>query len=266
MSQDISAIRRALVRVPSDLKLGNFIAAARNLRGAASAMIRIPMMKAEQEEFARLIDEGASHMAYNKEISRLFPLAISYTQGFEQVLVDTLDELIAALEAKAGEEGREALRLLEEKKRASLQKGKDELDRGEHDEARSTFNALTKEFEGDGELASTVGDVFLQAGLFEDALRHFEHASGVMPESAAVYNRIGISFRKLGRHNKSRENFEKALTLEPGDPNLHFNLGRLYLDMQDWNACLDSAETALKLDPAFAEAAKLAAYCKKKLG
>ena len=263
MSQEMAGVRRALSRVSSDVKQGQYISAATAIRDAARLFTRgVSMIKNEQEEFATMLHAGCELLRYNKEVSKYFPLAITYTPGQEGALVGLMNQLIEALQEATTED---TIRKHEERKKVGLAKGRKELADGEHDEARRTFRELTEEYADDGQLATEVGESFLQAGLYEDASNHLGAAARLTPDSAHVFNRLGIALRKMKRYDKAEQYFFHALKLEEGDPNLYFNLGRLYLDWMDWEKTVTYAEKALALNSNFTEAAKLAAYAKRKL-
>jgi tetratricopeptide (TPR) repeat protein len=139
------------------------------------------------------------------------------------------------------------------------------LSKGEHDEARHTFRELIDEYSDDARLVTEVGECFMQAGLYEGAAGHLGVAARLTPDSAHVFNRLGITLRKMQRYDKAEDYFMRALELEKNDSNLYFNMGRLYLDLMDWGKTVTFAEKALSLDPNFTEAAKLAAYARRKL-
>ena len=263
MSQELAGARRALSRVSTDIKQGQYISAATAIREAARLFTRnVSMIRNEQEEFASLLQSGCELLRYNREIAKYFPLTIAYSQGQEAELVTLMNQLIETLQAASTEE---ALKQQTQRKQAGLAKGRNELSRGEHDEARHTFRELTEEYSDDAKLVTEVGECFLQEGLYEDAVRNLSAAAKLSPDSAHVFNRLGITLRKMRRFDKAEQYFLRALELEKKDPNLYFNMGRLYLDWMDWGKTVTFAEKALSLDPDFAEAAKLAAYAKRKL-
>ena len=263
MSQEMSGIRRALSRVSSDMKQGQYISAATSIRDAARLFTRgVSMIKNEHEEFVTMLHAGCELLRYSKEVAKYFPLAIAYTPGQEAALVALMSQLIEALQEAATED---TIKKHEERKQAGLVKGRKELADGEHDQARRTFRELTDEYSDDSQLATEVGETFLQAGLYEDASRYLGAAARLTPDSAHVFNRLGIALRKMKRYDKAEQYFLHALSLESDDPNLYFNLGRLYLDWMDWEKTVIFAEKALALNPEFTEAAKLAAYAKRKL-
>ncbi len=102
----------------------------------------------------------------------------------------------------------------------------------------------------------------MRVNMYEDAAAYLEGAARLL-KSTHVLNRLGITLRKLKRFDSAEEKYRTALALEPNDPNLHFNLGRLYLDWQKWDECRLCAEATLTLQPEFSEAAQMAAYCRR---
>lgn len=262
MSQELSAIRRALTKVPSDIKQGKLIPAATAVRDAAKLFGRVPMMRNEADEFASLLFSACDYLRYDKQLAQLFPLKISYAPGKEGELVTLMNSLIEALQESSTED---ALRVHAEKKATELEKGKQQLSDGEHDEARKTMSAITTEYADDAELSTDVGECFLEAGLVEDATKYLNKAANLNTASPLTFNRLGITLRKMGRLDKAEQYFLKALEMNPGDPNLWFNLGRTYLDGEQWAKAAKCGDKAVKLAPEFETAAKLATYAKRKV-
>lgn len=262
MTQELTAARRALSRVSSDLKQGQFISAATSVRDAARLFGRVPMMKSEQEEFSALLQSTAELLYYNKDLAKIFPLAITYAQGKEEELGDLMNELIEALQEASTEEARLKHKAYKE---AQLAKGQKELREGSYDEARRTLGQLGDDYSDDGETVAEIGELFSSVGLNEDAHRYMQLAVSLLPESAHVLNRFGIVLRKLKRLDESEAVFDRAVQIEQGDPNLFFNQGRLYVDRQQWDKALECARKALALAPEFREAGKMAAYAEKQV-
>lgn len=263
MAQELTGARRALSKVSSDLKKGLQISAATAVRDAARLFGRVPMMKNESDEFTELLLSACDYLRYDKEIAKVFPLAIVYTPGQEGALVELMNSLIESLQEVSTDE---AIRVHAEKKASELAKGKRQLDDGQHDDARETMSSLTNEYADDAELRTDVGECFLEAGLDEDATKYLSEAASLPTASAHTFNRLGIALRKMGRVDKSEKHFLKALELEPTDPNLWFNLGRTYVDAEIWDKAAMCGDKAAQLLPDFEAAAKLAAYAKRKQG
>jgi len=260
MSQELTKVRTGLSKVSSDLKQGQFIPAVISVREGARTFGRVPMIKSEQEELTSLLGAACEYLRYNETIAKLFPLAIEYTPGQEQALVGTMNQLIEVLEQTNMEEA-----VVKHKAylAAQLEKGRNELQRGSVDDARRTLEQLGRDNQ-ESDLLLTIGEEFVQAGLYEDAAKFLEQASKLAPEDPHMLNRLGMVRRKLGSFETSEEAYMKALELDKDDANLLFNVGRLYLDWGRWEQAAHYAKLSLKRAPDFAEAGKMAAYAEKK--
>jgi tetratricopeptide (TPR) repeat protein len=261
MSQDLTSVRRALTQVPGDLKQNRLLSAAKATHAAAKALIHVPLMRHEQEELGRMLGDACALLQNSRELRQVFPLAVAHVPGKEAELIATLEELISLLEAETAK----SAEILLARQHKTFARGKSELEAGNSAAARETFRTLTGEFSEDADLVANVGEAFLQKGLYEDALHYLTSASALLPRSAHVLNHLGIALRKMGRYDLAEEKFRAALALENKDPNLHFNLGRLYLDAEKWQSCLECAQAALALDPSLSQASQMIAYCTRML-
>jgi Flp pilus assembly protein TadD len=250
-----------MASVPIDLKRGRLLPAAKAVLAAAKALSRIPMIKHEQEEFYHMLGEACALLQACRQVREIFPLAITYAPKEEASLVSTLEELVAILEAETQNGARDIL----DSRQSVFNQGKSELAEGNSTAARATFSALVREFPEDAPLMTQVGEAFMDGGLYEDASHYLGLAAALSPQSTHVLNRLGIALRKMGRFDLAEEKFRSALSLDPKDPNLYFNLGRLYLDVRQWQSCLECAEAALALDSSFTQAAQMVAYCSRML-
>ena len=244
-----------------DLKQNRLLSAAKAVQAAAKALIHTQLMRHEQEELGRMLGDACALLQNSRELRQAFPLAVVYLPGKEAELIATLEELISLLESEAAEGAAVVLA----RQRKTFARGKSELEEGNHATARETFRALTGEFSEDAVLIADVGEAFLRKGLYKDALDYLSSASALLPRSAHVLNHLGIALRKMGRYDLAEEKFRAALALERKDPNLHFNLGRLYLDAKMWQSCLECAQAALALDPSLSQASQMIAYCARML-
>ncbi len=261
---DISSILRDLSRVGGQVKQDRLIPAVQATRVALSAVLSGQLLRAEQEEFTRLLTDACGHIGNNAEVRRLFPLSLEYHAGEERNLLDSLVELQEILEENATAGAADMLRELEARKQGMLDKGRQELEAGNVPGARVVFAGMEAEFPGDAGMNVDIAESYIQHRLYEDAANHLEKAHAIPGASAHVYNRLGIALRKLKRYDTAEVNFKKALLLEPSDPNLHFNLGRVYLDRGYWEEAQKAGEAAFALDSSFDEARKLAIYAAKK--
>ena len=261
MSQELIKVRAGLSKVSSDLQQGLLISAASAVREGARTFGRVPMIKNEQDELVALLRSACEHLSYDKEVSKLFPLSIEYASGREAALATTMNQLIEILDQANMEE---AVARHKAYQKAQLEKGRSELERGAVDDARRTLGQLGQDYQGEADLLLSIGEEFIQANLFEDAVKYLELAVRIKPGDAHLLNRLGMARRKLGAFEESERVYMAALELEQSDPNLLFNIGRLYLDWERWEQAANYAKRALACAPDFAEAGKMAAYAEKK--
>ena len=107
---------------------------------------------------------------------------------------------------------------------------------------------------------------YLQYRAYEDAIGYLETALKLKPELVYLYNSIGIALRKTGDFPTAEKYYLRAANYLGRDPNLFFNLGRLYLDWERWDKAVLAASGALKIRPDFVEAQKLKEYAENRLG
>lgn len=262
MSQELTKGRTSLNRVHTDLKKNLHISAATAVRDAARLFGRVPMIKSEREEMTELLRTACDALRYNPDIAKQFPLAIEYVPGQEGDLVSLMNQLMEALEETNLDEAKKKQRAFQE---AQMEKALTELKRGDIDSGRRTLGQLELQYAEDADLMVNISDIFAQSGLFEDAAKYLGIAAKLRPDSPGIFNRLGIAFRKIKSFDESEAAFQNALVLDDGDATLYFNMGRLYIDQQNWEKAAECGKKAVELSPDFAEAAKMASYAEKQL-
>ena len=160
----------------------------------------------------------------------------------------------------------EAVRLKEERRKKLLEEGRICLEQGDLNKARAAFTTLAKENKDEPELYGQIGELYLQYRAYEDAIGYLETALKLKPELVYLYNSIGIALRKTGDFPTAEKYYLRAANYLGRDPNLFFNLGRLYLDWERWDRAVLAASGALKIRPDFVEAQKLKEYAENRLG
>lgn len=265
MSQELTKARSQIIQVKSFLKQDKFFPAANALYEAVATILRNPLMKQEREEFERLIGDAVYILDGNPAFRKQIPLKLQYTPGSEKELLMVLQECLNSLQSTAVAEAKVQLEELENKKQTGLHRGQVQLDNNEHEDARETFRALVAEFSEDADLKADIGDRFLKAGLYEDAYAYISEALKDKPESTYLYNRIAISLRKLHKYETAEQYYIKALEHIQEEPNLCFNIGRLYVDWKKWDKVVEWAQKAVTQNPDFEEAQKMLRFAQKKL-
>lgn len=265
MSTALTKARTQLNSIRTHLKQGKYHPAAQAYHDALITVIKEPLMKAEKEEFERLLMDNAHHLNNDKELRKVFPLTIEYTAGKEREVLEVIKEMLEVLLKETASEAQLLMSALEDRKKKELARGQKALDNGDFDQASEIFRNLTNDFSDDPELKADIGDRLIRAGRYEEAYEYLAAAIDESPESIHFYNRIGIALRKMGKFDVAEKYFSRAVKFAGRDPHLFFNLGRLYVDWQRWDKCAKAAAMALKLNPSFGEAQKMLNFAKKKI-
>jgi tetratricopeptide (TPR) repeat protein len=265
MSAELTRARQQLSQIRGYLRQGKVMPAAQAFQSALVIVLKSPLMRAEREEFERMFADAAHHLNNDAGLRALFPLKIEYLPGSEKELLDIIRELVTAVNNAAVTEAQEQLAALDARKAAGLEQGQAHLDAQEFDAAAAVFRQLSHEFKDDPQLRGEIGERFLKAGRYEEAFDYLAQALDLSPESIHLYNRIGIALRRLGRFETGEKYYLRALQYAGHDPNLLFNLGRLYVDGQRWDKVAKAAAAALRVNPAFDEARKMLEFAERKL-
>jgi predicted Zn-dependent protease len=266
MSAELTKARKQITQVNTYLKQGKPLPAVNAVYEAVLAMLKAQLMKAERDEFSKLIVQAVYQLNNNKELRQLNPLVINYTPGEEKALLESIRELLHILQANTVDQAKDQMEGRLKRRAEGLATGKALLESGDHDEARKVLASLAREFPNDGPLRGEIAEMFIQAELFEDAFKYLDEALALSPDQLHLYNRIGIVLRKLGKFDVGEKYFMRAVNYAKDDPNLYFNLGRLYIDWEKYDKVEKAAKIALKLNPNFQEAHKMYVFALKKQG
>ncbi len=265
MSQDIVGARRQLSQVAGMLRQGKILPAVQSMVSALRVVLTNALMRAERDEFAKLIGDSIARLNNDPSLRKIYPLSLEYQPGGEKDLFENLRELLDILKEQSLSEAEEVAKAIAAKKQTALTRGQAHLDAQEHDHARAVFKAISDEYPDDSELKGDIGERVLRSGLYEDAAEYLADAVNIDPHALVLYNRLGIALRKLGRFDAAEGYYNKALPLAPDDPNLHFNIGRMYMEWGKWEKAAEHGDKAFSVKPDFVEAKKLADFSRRKL-
>jgi len=265
MSGELTKARKKLNSINASLKMGKYMAAAQALNDAIVTVLSAPLMKSERDEFTSMLTDAVYALNNNKELRKVYPLALHFAPGEERKLLESIFEMRKVLQEDVNEGAQRDLEALETKKREDLERGQRHLDASEFEQAKQTFDKLTTDFAGDSDLKADIADRYHKAGLNEEAIGYLNDAIKESPESLHLYNRIGIVLRKMKDFPSAEKYYMRALQITKADEFLYFNLGRLYYDWQRWDKLIEAAKQSLAICPDFAEAKKMLAFGQKKL-
>ena len=265
MSSELTRARQQLSNIRTLLKQDKVQMAAQALHDGLIAFLKHSLMKSEKAEFQQLIEDSTHYLGSSPKLKEVFPIALVYKEGDERQLIETLKDLLRELQANVASEAQLMLNALEEQKKADLEKGQLFLDTDRKEAAVSVFNALLAKFSEDADLKSDIAERYIRSGMYEEAFHQLAEAIELSPENIRYYNSIGMALRKMGKFDVAEKYFARAVKVAGHDPHLFFNLGRVYVDWEQWEKCAKSAMMALKLDPEFKEAEKMLAFAKKRI-
>lgn len=266
MSAELTKARAQINKVGTLLKQAKPLPAVSALYEALVAVMRTPLIRSEKEEFSRLITDAVLHLNGDRNLRKIYPLIIEYSPGSEKILAETLVGLLSELQANAVEKAKDMLADQGQRIQSGLAEIKRLVEEGKVDEAKQVAQKLAREFPRDADLRARIADLFIEHELFEEAFGYLDEAIELSPDQIRHYNRIGIVLRKLHKFDLAEKYFMRAVEYAKNDPNLYFNLGRVYLDWQRWDKAEKASRLALRLAPTFVEAQKLLNFALKKQG
>jgi len=139
----------------------------------------------------------------------------------------------------------------------NLEKGEAALESQQYEKAENAYKQVLAMDEENITGTFGLGLAYLGAGKEAEAqlilgkLMELDLAFG--SEHKHMFNRFGIQMRKSRMHDQAIAYYKKAITLNPSDEHLHFNLARVYFDTEVFAACHASLVDALDRNPGFQE-------------
>ncbi len=266
MSAELTKARNQITQVNTFLKQGKPLPAVNALYEAVLTMLKAKLMKSERDEFSKLIEQAVYQLNNSKELRQLYPLIIPYAPGEEKALLERIRELLRELQANTVEEARDQMEQRGKRRAEGLAKARALLEESQNEAACELLTALAREFPNDAPLRVEIADLLMQVELYKEAFPFLSEALEITPDQLHLYNRVGMVLRKLGQFELGEKYYMRAVNFAKEDPNLYFNLGRLYIDWQKFDKVERAAKLALKLNPDFEEAKKMLAFAQRKLG
>ncbi len=94
-----------------------------------------------------------------------------------------------------------------------------------------------------------IGVYYQKQGNLGQAIRAYEKVLSVDPDNAEVHNNLGIIYKEQGNVDKAVEHFQRVVTLNPGMEEAHNNLGVMYFVNKDQRNAVMEYRKALELNP-----------------
>lgn len=110
-------------------------------------------------------------------------------------------------------------------------------------------DAFTKAVKLESKMGIQIADDLLKNGNAHAAEMLLRKVSGNIGQDSFWYNRMGIALRKQGKWKEAVLEYQEALKLDSTDENIHFNLGKAYLEGKEYTAAYKCFNMALQLRP-----------------
>jgi len=114
------------------------------------------------------------------------------------------------------------------------------------------FNLLAS-VEHYAEVHNNLGFTLWQAGKGQEAIREYEYALRLKPDSADAHVGLGTALVKLGRPEDAIRHWEEALRIRPDYAEAHYNLGVALQQRGRFQEAVEHYTQALRIKPDYAE-------------
>ncbi|MBI5958426.1 MAG: tetratricopeptide repeat protein [Chloroflexi bacterium] len=100
-----------------------------------------------------------------------------------------------------------------------------------------------------------LGGAYILAGRHHRAVPVLERASRIAPENPSVWSNLAAAYLgKLVTSNQTGQDqaliaYQRVIDLDAAYPNVHYNMGLIYIDRRDWHAAYDAFTRALEHNP-----------------
>jgi len=104
---------------------------------------------------------------------------------------------------------------------------------------------------------------FIDKDNYEAAKALIEKDDEILWWLLQAYNTSGIEYRRQGRLPEALKEYKKALSLQPDDEGLHYNIARVHIEMSEWKEALIAIQEARRINPDFEEGKNLESFIRK---
>jgi len=102
--------------------------------------------------------------------------------------------------------------------------------------------------------------LLLEKGDFSSAQERIGEDEELRSRLVDLYNSMGIKSRKDGDYDRAIAHVKKAISIQPQDEHLYYNLARIHIARNDWEEAGNAVDIALTVDPDFEAGEKLKSY------
>ncbi len=147
--------------------------------------------------------------------------------------------------------------------------GDKHLDNKEFNSAEYEYGIALKYDEKNLKAHHGISKVYLETGQTEKAKDILKKMSAIEelydPENKHIFNELAINLRKQKMYEEAFNNYQKAISMDPNDEILYYNMARAYYDKGELETAIKIFQQALTINPNFTEAKKALDFITRKM-
>lgn len=131
---------------------------------------------------------------------------------------------------------------------SSYRTGLESLWLGNYDNAIGYFETAANRNPRRADAWVQVGYCKVKQGKSMEAIRAYQHALELKPNSEEIHNKLGDAYYYAGRMTEAIASYNRAVTLRPDNPDAHYNLAVAYFESGNERLAASEAKTLHQLD------------------
>lgn len=96
---------------------------------------------------------------------------------------------------------------------------------------------------------NNLGILYQEEGEHDTAIKHFEKALAIVPQSSAMHNNLGMVYALSKRYEEAVKSFRKAIEIDASFIDAYLNLARVYLLKERYGEAAITLKKAAEIDP-----------------
>lgn len=121
--------------------------------------------------------------------------------------------------------------------------------------AKKIISQLERDVGGHPQILHLKAFIEVELGTPDKAIIALADAAQHFPNDGNIFNAMGVSLRKAGRHKEAETAHLRAIKLTPNDAAFYQSFGHLFSEIGNLSEAVSNYQKALQLDPSFSEVA-----------
>ena len=102
------------------------------------------------------------------------------------------------------------------------------LKRGKTKKAQGLLEELSKSYNDQGAIFNALGIVYKKQGMLDEAVAAYQQAITLQNGFVEAHFNLGLAYRENGQFQEAEAEYKNAISYHPDFPQAHYNLGILY--------------------------------------